>query len=160
MSAPEQTVTHATRRWLHASALLSATVALMHLVIILAGPNAYVFFGASDLGVREAAGSWLPDVITAGLVLLFSIWAYYAAAAAGSVTRAPPLLSAGLWLIAGIYTLRGLGAVPEVPGVVHGSGNVPPRFVAFSVVSLMIGLVHLRGAVLRQRDLRRALRSA
>ena len=128
-------------------------VALLHLGIVFAGPAAYAFFGVQNLADMEAAGSWIPDAVTVGLVLLFATWAYYGLAAADAVPRQPPFVTAGFWAIGIVYTLRGLGVIPETLGLIYGIGEVPLRHAGFSLTALAIGLSHLRGAVLRRRDL-------
>ena len=39
---------------------------------------AYAFFGAPDLGTLERQGSTVPDLLTAVLVLVFAVFAFYA----------------------------------------------------------------------------------
>ncbi len=143
------------RIWLLVSAALSAVVALLHLAIIFAGPSAYTFFGAQPLGEMEAAGSMTPDLITAVLVVVFGAWSYYGLAAAETVRWRPPFMVAGFWAIGAVYTLRGLGVIPEAKGYASAVGDVPLRFVGFSAASLLIGLCHLRGAFLRRGERRR-----
>jgi hypothetical protein len=140
------------RRWLMAAAALSAAIALLHVAVILSGPSAYAFFGAPDLGALEAGGSRVPDLVTAGIVAVFALWAYYAWAGAGRSIRRPPLLLAGLFTIGAIYTLRGLAVVPEILSLVRGNPPFPPRYALFSAVSLGIGICYLAGAWLRRAE--------
>lgn len=132
------------RRSLLVAGTLSATIATLHLIIVVLGPAGYLYFGAADLAPLAAAGSPIPPLLTVGLALVFAIWAWYAFAAAGLVRR-PPLLALGLWVIGAIYTVRGLALIPEVLSFAYG-GGVPPRFVAFSFVALATGLAYLVGA--------------
>ena len=128
---------------------------MLHVAIIAVGPRAYVYFGAGDLAPAAAAGSPIPALITAGLAIVFGVWGWYAFAGAGLVRR-PPLLWLGLWVIGGLYAARGLALVPEVAGLMQGSRSSPPRYAAFSFVSLATGVAYLAGTW----RARAALRSA
>lgn len=142
------------RMWLVGAGVLSASIAAVHVGIIVAGPRAYVYFGAGDLAPMAAAGSPIPALLTGGIALLFVVWTWYAFAGAGLVRR-PPLLWLGLWVIGGIYTARGLAIVPELLAIWRGSTSTPPRYAVFSLVALTAGLAHLVGAW-RARARRRA----
>lgn len=131
------------------AATLLAGIALLHVVITFAGPDAYVYFGAPQLGVAEARGSPVPDRITWVLVVAFGLCAYYALAGAGVASRRPPLLAVGLLAIGSVFTLRGLMLGPELVALagsgVGPPGPVPPRYAVFSLVSLVTGLTTLLG---------------
>lgn len=120
-------------------------IAVLHAVIIAVGPRAYTYFGAGDLAPLAASGSPMPALITTGLVLVFGVWAWYAFAGAGLVRR-PPLLWPGVWIIGGIYTLRGLALLPEAVALSRGSASTPTRYAVFSLVSLATGVAYLVGA--------------
>ena len=64
-----------------------------------------------------------------------------------ATTGTPPLPApvVGVWLVAGIYTARGLAAVPQMTGLLRGRTDTAPRDVVFSLVSLAIGVLHLVG---------------
>lgn len=142
-------------RWLLAAALLSFGIALLHLAIIFAGPGAYAWFGAPALGAAEAAGAAYPDVVTAGLVVVFALFGVYALAGAGRVRR-PPLLPLGLALVGAVFTLRGLVIIPEAIQLARGPAGYPPRYAAFSLVSLATGICFLAGTLPRWKALRAA----
>lgn len=126
--------------------VLSAVVALLHLVIIVAGGPAYRYFGAGEKMARLAEqGSATPTLITSGLTLVFGVWAAYAFSGAGLLRRLP-LLRTGLITIGLIYTLRGLLLGPQMMWSFSGhSAAVPPRQLGFSAVALFIGLAYLVG---------------
>ena len=127
---------------------LSAAVAALHVVIIFFGAPAYRYFGAGEEMARQAeAGSIVPAAMTLFIAVVFTVFALYAFAGAGRLRR-PPLLRTGLVVIAAIYTLRGLGLVLELVQFARGSATVMPRHLAFSAVSLTIGLLYLAGIVL------------
>lgn len=120
------------------SAACSVLVALLHVYVIIQGPWAYRFFGAGEtLAGMAEQGSWLPDLLTTGITIVFLIFAAYFAAGAGLF---PPLpyMRAALIGIAAIYTLRGALLIP-----VWLSGIQISAFDAWSsFVSLGIGLLH------------------
>jgi hypothetical protein len=147
------------RPWLVGAGVLSASIAALHLGIIVAGPPAYTFFGAADLAPLAAAGSPVPALLTAGLALLFTVWTWYAWAGAGLVRR-PPLLRLGLWVIGAIYTGRGLALFPELLALWRGNAPPPPRFVVFSLVALATGLAYLVGGWHARASLRGARRDS
>ncbi|HEX9944454.1 MAG TPA: hypothetical protein VGG03_20785 [Thermoanaerobaculia bacterium] len=125
------------------AAALSFAIALLHLVIIFLGPEAYTYFGAAELGALEAQGSRMPDLLTLVLVAVFTVFGLYALSGA-SVIRRLPLLRTGLIAIGSIYTLRGLVVIPDLIRLVQGAGY-PIRQAVFSAVSLAIGLAYLFG---------------
>lgn len=146
---------HSGRGWLIAAGVLSACIAVLHIGVIIGGPPAYVYFGAGELAPMAAAGSPMPALITAGLVLVFGVWSWYALAGAG-VARRPPLLLVGLWTIGAIYAARGLALAPELLALSRGSTAFPPRFAVFSLVSLTTGLAYLIGTWRSRATLRHA----
>lgn len=141
-------------RWLVLGAGLSFAVALLHLGIIFAGPDAYTYFGAGELGPLEAAGSRVPDAITAGLVAVFAVFGCYALAGAGLVRRLP-LLAFALRAIGAVYSLRGLVLFPELVALARGTAAFPPRYAVFSLVSLLTGAAYLAGTRRAWKELRR-----
>ncbi len=129
------------------AAAASFAIAILHLAIIFLGPEAYVAFGAPDLGALEAQGSRTPDLLTLVLVVVFTVFGLYALSGAGTIRRLP-LLAVGLIAIGTIYTLRGLGVIAELLQLAGGAA-VPARQVLFSLVSLGIGLLYLMGTARR-----------
>jgi hypothetical protein len=87
------------RRALLAGGLLSAGIALLHVVIIFVGAPAYRYFGAGEQMAQQAeAGSHLPALVTAAVTLFFALFAYYALAVAQVVPR-PPRDVDGCWAL-------------------------------------------------------------
>jgi len=89
---------------------------------------------------------------TLGLAAVFAIWGGYGLSGGGALPRLP-LLAPAVAVIAAIYTLRGLGVVPQLASWAAGSrqprGTTPVWLdVAYSAVSLVIGLAYSLGAVL------------
>lgn len=142
------------RSFLAVGGALSAALALLHIVVIAIGPAGYRYFGAPDEFARMTeAGSFAPAVLTAVFALIFAAWAVYAFGGARLMPR-PPMVRLGLVIIAGVYILRGLSAVPEALLLMRNPGAFPPRFLVFSIVSLVIGIFYALGARQAWRRLR------
>jgi hypothetical protein len=129
---------------------MSAGVALLHAGIAVVGPAAYIYFGAGNFAPVAARGSPIPAILTVMLALVFATWAWYAFAGAGVVRRRPPLLIPGIWAIGVIYTARGVLIVTELISL-SSAHPAPPRFIAFSLVSLVAGVAYLIGATRMRR---------
>jgi len=122
-------------RWLLAGGLLSAAAALLHVAVIIGGPDWYRFFGAGEAMARAAErGSWRPAAITAGIATILAIWSAYAFSGAGLIPRLP-LIRTGLVTISAIYLARGLILFPTLA--------LKPQLIdAFTVWSSLIVLVY------------------
>ncbi len=131
---------------------LSFTLALLHIVMIFVGAEAYRYFAAGKEMVEAAeAGSFKPALVTLGVTTFFALFGVYALSGAGFLQPLPFVQSA-LWLIGGIYSARGLAIVVQVVMLSQGKTgtNLEPKDLVFSLVSLGIGLVYLLGAWQRQ----------
>jgi hypothetical protein len=99
-------------KWLLTGGILSTLAALLHLAIIVGGPDWYRFFGAGERMARAAErGYAMPAVYAVAIASILLIWAAYAFSGAGLLRRLP-LLRTGLVTISAIYLLRGLAPVP------------------------------------------------
>ena len=86
--------------------------AILHLAVIIGGPDWYRFFGAGEDMARAAEGGlWMPALLTTGIASILAIWSAYAFSGAGRIARLP-LLRTGLVLISAIYMVRGLVIIP------------------------------------------------
>lgn len=128
--------------WLAAGGVLSAVAAVLHLAVIVGGPDWYRFFGAGEEMARAAErGSPAPAVITVGIAAVLAAWAAYAFAGAGLIPRLP-LMRAALVAISAVYLFRGL--VPLL-AIVAGLALTPTRLVvvdSFVVWSSLIVSVY------------------
>ncbi len=129
------------------AALLNFGIALLHIVIIGIGSPAYLYFGAAEMARLSAQGSWVPVLVTWGLTAVFVVFGLYALAGAG-VIRGLPFARAGVVIIGGVYTLRGLVVVLDLVRLSRGVGY-PERQTVFSAVSLGVGIICLAGAFWR-----------
>ena len=125
-----------------AGAALSLFAALLHIGVIIGGPDWYRFFGAPEsYAVAASKGSIIPALVTAGIATGLAIWAAYAASGAGVILRLP-LLRTALIAISAVYLACGLLLIPVVLFVPYPEG-------AFdywsSAVVLLYGLVYAIG---------------
>lgn len=129
--------------WLVFGGIGSLAVALVHAAAIVLGAPAYRFLGAPQLAPLAEQGSLLPPLLTAGLVLLFTLWALYAFSGAGLVRRLPGV-SGGLVAIGAIYSLRGLVVIVQLARLLQGRAE-PPKLIIFSGLALALGVAYLMG---------------
>jgi hypothetical protein len=129
---------------------LTGVAALLHVAIIVGGPDWYRFFGAGERMARLAArGSIYPAVITACIAATLAVWALYAFSGAGVIRRLP-LLRLALSLIAAVFLARGILGVPVVLLVDDVYTNQLRAKMTFMVVSsaicVALGLCYAIGA--------------
>jgi len=94
--------------WLIAAGCLSAAAALLHLAVIVGGPDWYRFFGAGEPLARAAErGEMTPHLMAVAIAAILAVWAAYAFAGAGAIRRLP-LMRTALVLISAIYLIRGM----------------------------------------------------
>lgn len=129
----------------------SILIALLHVVIILVGPDGYRYFGAGQLAPLAERGSLVPALLTAVIAAVFAVWGAYALSGARFLPRLP-LLRTGLLAIGSIYTLRGLAIIPESVQLARGHLQAP-RMAVFSAAALLLGLLYLIGTALCWRSL-------
>ena len=133
-------------RLLKAGAVSSASIAILHVGILIAGAPAFRYFGAGERMAQMAErGSLAPSVWTIAITVVFLVWTLFALSGAG-VLRRLPLLRTGLVAVAAVYTLRGLVLGPQLVWFLSGyTDAVPPRYLLFSAASLLAGLIHIAG---------------
>jgi hypothetical protein len=136
-------------RCLIAGGVMSGLVAILHAVLAVE-PALYRYVApgqGSTLAEMAVEGSSVTTIASVAIALVFALWALYAFSGAGLIGRLP-LLRAALIAIGAIYVLRAL-ALPTEIRMVSAEGY-PFRFVVFSGISLVAGLLYLIGAF-RQR---------
>ena len=121
--------------WLVAGGFLSLAAALLHLAVVVGGPDWYRFFGAGErMATAAERGAWQPALITIGIAAVLAVWAAFAFSGAGWMRRLP-LLRTGLVGISSIYLLRGLV-------LFHAMIFVPKAVTPFLIWSSLIVLVY------------------
>lgn len=115
--------------------------ALLHVVVLIGGPDWIAFVGAPPSIVESARdGTWLAPVSTLGIALLLMIWALYAYSAAGNVYRLPFCRSM-LMFVAVVFVLRGLIITPALfAGRVNWQAAIDLFIVTSSLSILAIGV--------------------
>jgi len=122
--------------------VLSAGASVLHLAIIVGGPDWYRFFGAGEGMARLAEqGSWTPVAVTMGIAGVLAVWSAYAFSGAGLIPRLP-LLRTALVLISAVYLLRGLVLIPAFA---VNAGGVEPFVLWSSLIVLVYGFAHVVG---------------
>lgn len=123
------------QKLLVAGGLLSLLASLIHVGVIIGGPDWYRFFGAGeDMANMAEKGYFYPTLITTGIALVLAIWGWFAFAGAGLVWK-PPLLRTGLIVISSIYLARGLILLPMAL-------LIPEKINNFAIWSSLIVLVY------------------
>ena len=146
--------------WLLGAGICSVAVAVLHVVVIVVGAQAYRYFGAGEqlAGLAEH-GSPIPALVTAGIVVVFAVFGWYGFAGAGLGAR-PPALRWALVCVSGIALARGLPVVPQVAVLATHPSPVAQREVVFSSASLLLGLLYAVGTWRRWNWLREVPTSA
>jgi hypothetical protein len=130
---------------------LSVAASLLHIAVIVGGPDWYRFFGAGEQMARMAErGDAYPAIITTAIALILAIWAAYAFSGAGMIRRLP-LLRTGLITISAIYLLRGSVLFPIF---LFGNGPVAQFDIWSSLIVLVYGIAYALGTWLSWPALR------
>ena len=103
------------RPWLLAAAWMSVAASMLHVAVIVGGPEWYRFFGAGEEMARAAErGALTPAVVTLIIAGILATWAVFAFGAA-DVGRRLPLTRTALMAIAAVLLARAtLAFVPSV----------------------------------------------
>ena len=127
--------------------ILSCIASLLHLAIIIGGPEWYRFFGAGEQMAQMAAqGSWYPTLITMFIAAVLFTWGLFAFSAAGIIGKLP-FLKPVLIFIASIYTLRGLVGLflAFMPQMQSNADFNFTFWIVSSGICLFYGAVHIHG---------------
>lgn len=133
--------------------MTSFFLGLLHVTAAFGGESAARFFTAPPAVlalIRDGSMLLYPVILV--MLAVFGVFGLYAWSAAGRIRRLP-LLRTGIVGITVIYLLRGLVIVPQLLLAQRHPGALPPQAFVFSAVALLLGLVHLAGAVGRWREL-------
>ncbi len=127
------------------SGTLCFAIALFQIIIGFS-PSLSLYFGAPEALVKNAYMLIFVSFLVTGILTIFGL---YALSGVGFI-RALPGLKPGLLVISAIFILRGLLVIPEflvVMGVVQSSIPVAPRFILFSIGSLVLGFFFITGTI-------------
>lgn len=120
--------------------------------IISCVPAWSLYFGAPAEIVENR---WLLLLLGEIAAVFFGIFGLYGLSGAGTIRRFP-LLRLGLLVISGIFILRGLAFIPQLfilLSALPTDQEITPRWLLFSLISLVIGLIYAIGTVGAWRDL-------
>ncbi|PRY90456.1 hypothetical protein [Mongoliibacter ruber] len=128
---------------------MTAAISLMHVGIVIGGPDWYRFFGAGEMMALQAEQGMIePIIVTLFIALIFAVWALYAFSGAGLIIKLP-LLKPILIAICGVFLLRGLAGIPMVLFNDHPYLNELAGKMTFMVISslicLIFGYLYLKG---------------
>jgi hypothetical protein len=130
--------------------ILSFSIAILHIAIIIGGEEWYRFFGAGEeLAIMARSGSITPALLTSVIVIVFTIWGFYAFSGAGIIRKIPfPRLV--LVIISAIYMFRG---IMGIPAIIFSDSRYFQEFsdsttfiLITSILSLVCGLLYTIGA--------------
>lgn len=128
----------------------STLAALLHIAIIIGGPDWYRFFGAGeDMAHMAERGSWTPAAVTLFMMLVLQTWGLYAFSGAGLIRRLP-LLKTALVTISTIYLIRGF--LPITVFIIDPA-RINQVHISSSLVCLLIGGAYAMGTRQRWREL-------
>jgi hypothetical protein len=130
------------KHYLFVGGVLTAIAAAIHVGYIAFGAPWYRFFGAGEnMAVLAEQGSKQPALITSGMVVVLSVWAWYAFSAAGYGLKLP-LMKLALVLISSVYLVRGIAGFFFV---FSPAGRSAEFWVWSSLICLFIGLIYAVG---------------
>lgn len=129
--------------------VLTSVISLMHIGIVLGGPDWYRFFGAGEgMAQQVEAGLALPVITTLIIAFVLAMWALYAFSGAGLIPGLP-LQKSVLIVISFIFMLRGLFGIPLVILVDDPYLNELSEKMMFMAVSSLIclgfGFLYIKG---------------
>ena len=127
------------------SGTLSFIIAVFQIIIGFS-PSMSLYFGAPEALVKNA---YMLICVSFLVAVILKVFGLYAMSGAGFI-RALPCLKPVLLVISSIFILRGLLIIPEflvVMGLVQSSIPVAPRFILFSIGSLVIGFFFIAGTI-------------
>lgn len=106
-------------------------------------PSGIKWFGGGDLLAQMSQDRPLSYAALCLVIGLIAVgFGAYALSGAGKILRLK-LLRTGLTFITVIYLLRGLTVFAEAAGAARG--QLPWRFAVFSLIALVVGLIHFGG---------------
>lgn len=140
---------------------LSFVIAVLHLLIIIGGPDWYRFFGAGE-GMAQLAetDSPYPILITLTIALVFFMAASYGFSGAGIISKLPFYKSV-LFLISAVYLFRGVFGIPLIlyfnnPYLKELEYKMGFMIIS-SVISIFIGSFYIKGTIQLSKNLKSGL---
>jgi hypothetical protein len=133
------------RRILLFTGSLAITTGILHAVMGLS-PTTSLYFGAPEKLVQNSLALIISCLIIGITLVIFGL---YAISGAGYI-RPLPYVKKTLLVVSILFTLRGILFIPElmiISGFLEVRFPVAPRYPAFSLGILFIGLMYLLGTI-------------
>jgi len=128
--------------WMLIAAGSTFLASILHILVIVGGPDWYRFFGAGEqMAVLAERGHWYPLVVTSFISLVLAVWGLFALSASGVIAPLP-LYKWALGAITCVFLLRGLCLIPAFR-FVQGLSDV--FWLWSSLITLFIGSVYFIG---------------
>ena len=118
-------------------------IAVFQIVIPATGPRGYIYFGTNEFLAMESKSYIFPDLTSWVLVVIFGVFGLYCLSSA-ELIRPLPFSTPIVWLIGGIYTLRGMAFFLLLFGLYPDTEYFTQLFVS-SIFALLIGVFIVRG---------------
>ena len=123
-------------------------IAVLQIIIPVTGPRGYIYFGTTEFLGMESKSHIFPDLTSWVLVVIFVVFGLYCLSSA-QLIRPLPFSTPIVWLIGGIYTLRGMVFFLLLFGLYPDTEYFIQLF-ASSIIALVIGIFILRGMKSRE----------
>lgn len=133
---------------LRLAGIICFLIAILHVAIIVIGPQAYRYFGAGeDLSSLAERNSVIPPLLTAFIAGILAMFGVYAFSGIGAVSRMPQL-GPVLLLIGSIFTIRGMFLPSQLYQLLARPHKAEIKEIIFSLISLITGFCFLYGTKL------------
>ncbi len=130
--------------WLLGGGWFSLIFAVFQVSAIWWPPSALRYFGGPVRLQATSPGVYAAVCVAVGVAV--AVCGLYALSGAGQGRR-PPLLRSALVAITAIYLLRGLQVITDMVLISRHPDAGLGRFAVFSLIALVVGLIHLAGVI-------------
>ena len=128
-------------------------IAILHIIIVFLGSDAYFYFGAgNEMARMDREGSLFPMFLTLFIVTVFGLFGFYGLSGARVIGKLP-LIKTMLLIISSLFSLRGLLFFIQLFQMIFSHSNEPVRFLFFSLLALITGIMFSIGTYLVWRKL-------
>jgi hypothetical protein len=141
------------KKLLIVSGIICFIIAILHIIIVFLGSDAYVYFGAgNEMARMDREGSIFPMLSTLFIASVFGLFGFYGFSGAG-VIRKLPLIKTMLLIISSLFFVRGLLFFVQLFQIIFSQSYEPVRFLFFSLLALITGIMFSIGTYLVWRKL-------
>ena len=141
------------KKLLIVSVIICFIIAILHIIIVYLGSDAYVYFGAgNEMARMDSEGSLFPMISTLFIATVFGLFGFYGLSGARVIGKLP-LIKTMLLIISSLFSLRGLLFFIQLFQMIFSNSNEPVRFLFFSLFALITGIMFSIGTYLVWRKL-------